>query len=120
MIPVMQTKFGAGVGNCWEACIASILEIAIEDVPDFPKDDQDAATAEWLDTQGYYFANFKDVRNDITLSPGLLYIVGGKSPRFQCLHAVVFRGREMVHDPHPDGTGLDMRFDYSLIFRKVK
>ena len=35
MIPIKQTKFGKGQGNCLLACIASILERPLESIPDF-------------------------------------------------------------------------------------
>lgn len=34
MKPVTQTRFGAPSGNCTEACIASLLECELGDVPD--------------------------------------------------------------------------------------
>ena len=33
MKPVMQTKFGPVEGNCFCACLASMLELPIEDIP---------------------------------------------------------------------------------------
>lgn len=35
MIPVMQTKFGRGQGNCLLAAVASILHRPLESIPDF-------------------------------------------------------------------------------------
>lgn len=35
MIPIHQTRFGVGNGNCLLACVASILERPIESIPDF-------------------------------------------------------------------------------------
>lgn len=45
MIPVRQTNLG-GRGNCMAACWASILELTIEDVPDYRA--IDAAGASWM------------------------------------------------------------------------
>lgn len=51
MKEVFQTKFGLNQGNCLSACIASILEVSIEDVPDFP-------TTGWFDVLiNYCLAN---------------------------------------------------------------
>ena len=33
--PVYQTQFGMPNGNCFAACVASILELKIEDIPNF-------------------------------------------------------------------------------------
>jgi hypothetical protein len=35
VIPVQQTKFGAGNGNCLLAAVASVLERPLEEIPDF-------------------------------------------------------------------------------------
>jgi len=35
MIPVMQTRFGGGQGNCLLAAVASILHRSLESIPDF-------------------------------------------------------------------------------------
>lgn len=34
MRPVLQTRFGDPMGNCWEACLASILAVELDEVPD--------------------------------------------------------------------------------------
>lgn len=38
MIPVDQTTFGVPDGNCFSACVASIMEVPIDEVPLFMKD----------------------------------------------------------------------------------
>lgn len=43
MLPVLQTKFSKGHGNCLTACVASILEVPIEVLPEFCTD------GEWFD-----------------------------------------------------------------------
>ena len=56
MIEVYQTKFGQPGGNCLQACIASILELKLDDVPDFcnqkPYQNWFGRFCEWLYTQG--------------------------------------------------------------------
>lgn len=42
--PVYQTIFGKTNGNCFAACIASILEMDLEDVPHFCRGDN----PEWM------------------------------------------------------------------------
>ena len=49
MKPVNQTSFGTGQGNCFSACIASILEIAVADVPNFCHQDADHDGSTWLE-----------------------------------------------------------------------
>lgn len=56
MKPVEQTEYGKGKGNCFSACVASILEIGIEDVPHFCEENKGTwfvDCAEWLTTKGY-------------------------------------------------------------------
>lgn len=38
MKPVLQTRFGVPDGNCFSACVASILEVPIEEVPAYQCD----------------------------------------------------------------------------------
>lgn len=43
MTPIFQTKFKAGTGNCLTACVASLLDVSIEALPEFCID------GEWFD-----------------------------------------------------------------------
>ena len=51
MIPVNQTTFNTK-GNCFEACIASMLEIDLNQVPFFSKDNWYKECNEWLHRRG--------------------------------------------------------------------
>ncbi len=59
MKPVNQTLFGDGNGNCFTACVASILELPIEAVPNFCADSKGKTmdmwdmVAEWVRSQNY-------------------------------------------------------------------
>jgi hypothetical protein len=107
MKPVYQTRFGSPGGNCFQACIASIFELSLECVPDFCNIDGDW----WQSLQEFLSTNFNlcaiaidkypsDIRN-----PSIT-IITGNSPRNNGLHSVVGCGDKIVHDPHPDSTGL--------------
>lgn len=130
MKPVMQTLFGKGKGNCYAACIASILEIPIEDVPNFCAQSQynwHKAVADWMSVRGLRiialeFSTRKGLWGGEALKRCWTYGLGGEwvilsglSPRSTdranpMYHSVVGQPRgwgfRMVHDPHPDGTGL--------------
>jgi hypothetical protein len=105
MIPVTQTEIGVDNprGNCLMACVASILEVPLESLPDLYE--REKAGDHWF-----------TVLAEVLASHGLKPIEGGKrdlyhigvgpSPRSDMPHAVVMLGTEMVHDPHPDRTGL--------------
>lgn len=119
MKPVMQDKFGKG-GNCLSACIASLLEIPLSEVPNFhderfkdvPEDHPEGSQAFWanvhkfLNSKGYsliIFQNqlFKDI---LPLMAGY-FLVGGESPRgYQ--HSVIYTKEGLAHDPHPEGGGV--------------
>ena len=113
MTPVDQTRFG-DEGNCFAACLASILECPLESVPD-PMEIHRAgqnwrrAISAWLRTiHGLEYIEIKRGADGWTmLMPPSFHVIGGKSPRgTECGHAVVgFRGA-MVHDPHPSRQGI--------------
>lgn len=129
MIPVDQTTFSdpeRGIrGGCLQACVASILELPLKDVPHFGQIAQDTnrgdyfVIEDWCVEQGLWPVEF-------TLKGGgfgapIYCILSGPSPRgivdksgIAIEHSVVAGapiGRaeicKMVHDPHPDRTGLD-------------
>jgi hypothetical protein len=126
MKPVDQTRCNCGdslteaPGNCWAACIASILEIPLSELPDeadywTPGQPQsksyipyEKATFAWLLQRGLILVEVKmpDVyfRGD-EWEP--YCILAGPSPRNPLVsHAVVGRGAKIVHDPHPSRDGL--------------
>lgn len=120
MRPVMQTRgydpeapAGQQRGNCWTACIASLLELPIEDVPDFVQIEVDGGDSWWDQTVQF----LTDRGHQLTwVHPGApgdgFYIQTGLSPRSPAVdgkdvyHAVIYQWGELVHDPHPDQTGL--------------
>lgn len=103
MTPVLQTRFGSPDGNCFQACVASVLEIPLEEAADImDEEDWFAAFQEWLNDMGWFAFSFKGP----PFIEGAYSIIGGQSPRGDFGHAVVFLGKTMAHDPHPDGTGI--------------
>ena len=55
MIKIWQTQFGDGNGNCFQACVASILELTLNEVPHFCRDygkDWVWQTGKWLQKWG--------------------------------------------------------------------
>lgn len=114
MIKVDQTKFVAGEGNCFPACIASILEVPLEEIPEV----DESLKWGWMKPFNDYLAEKGLAFIDVCLQQhklyeppvGVLCILSGPSPRFDCDHSVVGRtqkdGLYMVHDPHPSRDGL--------------
>lgn len=114
MKPVLQTDTSEK-GNCFQACVASLFEMPLDDVPNFCslRPDWWGQFQKWLDDRGM-------VAIEITLNPSVLSvcegawcILSGPSPRGERLHSVIGRwyrgqsGCELIHDPHPDGKFFD-------------
>jgi len=122
MKPVHQTLFGSPdstpdeVGNCYPACIATLLELPLADVPHVyalhPKDDDAACYAmlEWLQARRFTSMSFSWAPWVHRYLLGAPCIVTGKSPRGDFMHAVVgevtAEGWKLLHDPHPSGAGI--------------
>lgn len=105
MKPVFQTNIHneSTNGNCMRASLASIFEISIDDLPRFEEMDKDKwrkAFENWLGTQGYSLS----ITKEQPITDGY-YMMLGKTVR-GVLHCVVAKQGNMVHDPHPSGTGL--------------
>jgi hypothetical protein len=119
-------------GNCFAACIASILECSIDDVPHPTVDERDGEgwtrpggywerLGAWLASVGYYSVEIiGKTRPWTTLDlelPGVYSyaIAHGDGPR-GCKHSIVVRlgelcGDELAHDPHPSRSGLLRNMD---------
>ncbi len=112
MTPIDQTVFTVPGGNCFSACVASILGIALDDVPYFMGDFEEADKAAWFDR----FADWLKPHGLWPVNFGMgtwhppndaLYILSAGSPRGEWDHSVVaFGDKVIVHDPHPSRAGL--------------
>jgi hypothetical protein len=126
----MQTKMGFEDGNCFEACIASILEVSIEDIPDFHKgiapDDGPGyweRVHEWCKDKpfGLISVTLQEGHDPLKFFHDTWVIASGPSPRRKeewQLHAVVWRNGEIVHDPHPSQQGLKQITEYAFFIWK--
>lgn len=132
MVPYVQKEIGDNTGSCVATCIASILELPQDEVPNFileavekNKSVFDVA-AEWLKERGKRFislsfyspedynpATEEKILNRAWVGYSGEAILCGLSPRKKedggnKYHAVIGRakgwGFELVHDPHPDGN----------------
>lgn len=117
MTPVMQTQFKPSddapadeIGNCLQAAVASLFELELDEVPNFAAAkgpvDHRGAQAWWCALEdfgrkrGYLVLCFAEPIE------GLYGIMSGDSPRGNWAHSVVAEGSTMIHDPHPDNTGV--------------
>ena len=117
MIPVMQTQFGSPRGNCFAACIASILEVPLRTVPNFcEQENWREATNEWLKPMGLCYLDVTlpgDARDELVRF-WQFHVISGDGPR-GLRHSVVGFAGEIVHDPHPDGGGVAGDLEYGLL-----
>lgn len=112
MIPVKQTIFDSINGNCFGACLASLLEIPLDDVPNFGAPGEKEYTTknlnEFLQQHGYFHVSvgIKSILNrpDAALIKHYrgYYIMIGHSHRGDWNHAIIYRGSKLVFDPMPD------------------
>jgi hypothetical protein len=120
MKPIQQTKFGNPEGNCLNACIASILECSIDDLPDLAEAERQNKNwfhvlNDYLKEQGYGIILI-DSPVPICVPKDCYYIVSGKSHR-GLLHSIIHKNGERIFDPHPDNTGILEIEDYIFIVK---
>lgn len=151
MIPIHQTILadpsrGDGhdadgrPGNCYQAAIASVLDLALDEVPHFATfvDDWVQRSERWFADRGLIRSFYTDTalgQLREAASAGRLWVVpgtdvhghlverivgalgAGPSPRGNFRHVVVLDDRlNEIHDPHPSGAGLDLVDEVELIF----
>ena len=110
---VDQDTFGQPEGNCWTACLCSILELELDDLKDVQNAHAEQARryldgVEWswdpilevLHPHGVTLVFFPD-----HLPPKGYSLASGPSPR-GIQHSCVARDGVVVHDPHPSRAGL--------------
>ncbi len=114
MKPVDQDDFTFTTGNCFSACLASLLELPLANVPKFmAEEDWFRAVNRWLEQFNLRFIDIKWESN-FAIDPlvGGYCILTGSSPRnpeiYHSIVALVDRNKEgqvtfcESHDPHPD------------------
>lgn len=124
MKPLHQTIFGGdngdstARGNCFAACIASILELPLEAVPNFcDHDDWRHHVNEWLQPRGLFYVDFRLDDGSWRIEHAVQYagyhVISGPAER-GLRHAVVGYKGNAVHDPHPSGAMLleDQEFGF--------
>ncbi len=96
----MQSRTGAD-GTCFRACLASILDLREDDVPDFTDEDFLGQANKFLAGHGLSYRRVPMYKKPVGWST-----IEGVSPRGG-LHACVAHDGELIWDPHPieDGTG---------------
>lgn len=116
-----QTVFEDGKGDCLRACVASVLGLQVEDLPNFAECGFFDGLVKWLDASGMRVIQVRFSDPEHLKSAWFDYsftdpcIMWGDGPRFKAdgrrkQHAVVGMakgyGCEILHDPHPSRDGL--------------
>ena len=117
MTPVVQTDRSADTGNCFAASIASVLDLPLDEVPNFAGiygDEWEAGADRWLAARGLRFvtvgfASYETFRNTYFGNHGECCVISGPSTYPNRGHACVGRvnehgGIEIAHDPN-GGSG---------------
>lgn len=126
-------------GNCWQTCVASILEVDPSELP--PQEEFDLfkiredGTREWLPGRSYNNALQAYLRKHHGLSyvemhtpsellgyldvkPGVYHMMTGRTVRTATngsRHVVVGLSGQMVWDPHPSRAGLTDDIKWSFL-----
>ena len=99
MRPVYQQIISSNNGDCLRACVASILELEIEHVPNFME-----VPAEWYDSLCDFLCGYS--LYPIQVDAGAAHDVGLKPLGYHVVlvdsHALVGKNGRIVHDPLPD------------------
>jgi hypothetical protein len=104
-------------GNCKAACIASILEMDIDDVPnvetlyDIDNGFHETVLNKWLNAKGYRLRVANEFKTAHIVGnwyhvKDKYYFVSGRSHNGEWTHMVIYQNGIMVHDPHPSQKGV--------------
>lgn len=114
MIPHTQTNTNVPGGDCFRTCIASILEVPVDHIPNHIEDD------DWYDKfndicgkYGYRLITLVNTSRKTWsyIVDGCWCIAQGTSIR-GVRHCCIAKGSEIVHDPHPSRAGLEKIYGY--------
>jgi len=120
MIPVYQTRYGPRKrdkdlgGNCFQAALASILELTLEEVPDFcniysiETEEWYSQYITWLNKKGLTsltFALTKDWNlKHLNLKDCYLLVTGKNKNGVN--HCVIYRNAQPIHNPNRKCGGI--------------
>jgi hypothetical protein len=108
MKKIDQTLFGEGVGNCLPACLATVMNVNVKNIPNFCVDYGDHwffFLQRWLrgyDKAAMYF-NVPPGGFEMFADPSYsdIYWIGC-GPTDRGNHCCVYKGSNLYHDPNPN------------------
>lgn len=120
MKKVYQRITNSIIGDCLKCCVASLLELEYEDVPNFIEYENGnwlVAMKVFLKERGIYPIL---LQRENFLHQEVNYIAIGESPRALqgkgFSHSVIMNGNTLAHDPHPDNKGVG-KLNYIILFQ---
>ncbi len=125
MKPVDQIVFAKNTGDCVRACIASILEFPIDEMPNFWEHTQDTDTFwrlgnDWLSSnKGFRLVPISVNPGHEYLLKGMLCVAVGNTNRSTEEHAVVWMDG-IAHDPNPITKRFKRKSKYICAFCTLK
>jgi len=116
MKTIHQTIFGPPDGNCWQAATASILNLGLDEVPNFVTfDDWDAEFLRFLREHDLY-PIYLEVEKSEDWKPLGFHLITGESPRGEYDHVIVGKNGKAYFDPFPGGDCQLESLRYYIIF----
>lgn len=135
MTPIKQTRLSdpstGTLGNCMQACFASVFDLPIESVPDFIMIEKEGGE-DWIEVMFRFLAEHgaawhgsgtPEQLTDSRYNQGIdgYVFVGGTSPRGKAIcpqgHMVIYKDGKPFFDPHPSNDFLDDVEDFWMIGR---
>lgn len=107
MKPIFQKE---NSNDCFAACIASILELDIKNIPKLYKSNWPFIINEWLKPYDYFYADIlgkHEELKDLWFEYCGWHIISGPGPR-GVYHSVVAYKGSIRHDPYPGGLGIEI------------
>lgn len=119
---VYQKIIDSKNGDCLKCCVATLLGLEYDDVPNFIEHNH----GDWLSSMREFLDRYNlmpvMLKRNEPLYQKIDYILIGKSPRSNSersfSHAVIYNGNDMVHDPHPSSLGVE-NVNYVLLFQPI-
>ena len=124
MKPIYQTKFRGSDspvgerGNCFQAAVASLLELPLEEAPDIQEYDEEMKWfdifREWLNKRGLTAFGLSTEGNILLQG---YHLIETKSTTLQNgeLHVCVGYNQKIIHDPNPNATSVGEIADYIVV-----
>lgn len=120
MIPVYQTRFGERKnndekgGNCFQAALASLFELELDNVPDFcnlyplETDEWYYKYREWLNGRGYSVLSFTLFDGFNLNDPGLkgCYLLTTGPNHNGVSHCMIYKDGKPAHNPNGSCRGI--------------